>query len=133
MSHPKNRFPLLTVTRALLSSMCTMAVPVARSRLVHGSDKAQHEYERLLARLRAVPAHVITPHRPDLTVNELVLAYTRWTEKNRTPDRQPNRGGTSPRFALRTLRELFGMLPISDAGHARRCSSDRRPRHRAND
>jgi integrase len=53
----------------------------------------------------------------DLTVNELVLAYMRWHESNRpTPDGKPDRSGTSPRFALKTLREMFGLLPITQFG-----------------
>lgn len=83
-----------------------------------GSEQAQQEYERLLTRLRAVPSRSASHSRPhDLTINELVLAYMEWTEKNRpTPDARPNRSGTSPRFALRTLRQQYGLLPVTEFG-----------------
>lgn len=83
-----------------------------------GSEKAQQEYERLLAQLRAQPRDTkpLSP-QSDLTVNELLLAYTRWLEKSRpTPDGKPSRSGTSPRFAFRMLRESFGTLPVTEFG-----------------
>lgn len=83
-----------------------------------GSEKAQHEYERLLARLRVAVGSPVSPaDRSDRTVNEVLLAYADWITKNRpTPDGKPSRSGTSPRFALRTVRELFGMLPVTEFG-----------------
>jgi integrase len=82
-----------------------------------GSEQAQEEYERLLARLRAAPP----TRRPaaksaDLTLNELMLAYLRWTDQTRHAGVRPSRSGTSPRFALRRVREMFGTLPVAEFG-----------------
>lgn len=52
-----------------------------------------------------------------LSVNELLLAYLTWIEKNRqTPEGNSYRGGTHPRFAFRTVRDLYGHLPITEFG-----------------
>lgn len=77
----------------------------------------QAEYERLLTRLRAgrspSPHAGVAAERPALAVNELCLAYLKLWDGTRRADRP---GGTNPRFALRTLRGLFGRLPVAEFG-----------------
>src|SRR5262245_56594210 len=119
MSRPRNPIP----TPRCHKGAAVVDVYVGGSRRTvtlgpWGSEQARREYERLLARLRAAPSTAVgRPAAHDLTVNELLLAYTQWVEKHRrADDGRPSRSGTHPRFALRTVRELFGTLPVAEFG-----------------
>ena len=87
----------------------------------HNSPESRAEYARIIATLVAAPDPIVGSgfggRKSDLTVNELLLAYTRWYEANRpTENGRTHRSGTSPRFALRTVREMFGALPVAAFG-----------------
>lgn len=86
----------------------------------YNSAESRAEYARLVTALatpRAGPTPPPLRGRSDLTVNELLLAYTRWSDASRgTRDPHARPGGTSPRFALRTVRERFGTLPVAEFG-----------------
>ncbi|VTR95144.1 catalytic phage domain protein : Integrase family protein OS=Planctomyces limnophilus (strain ATCC 43296 / DSM 3776 / IFAM 1008 / 290) GN=Plim_1106 PE=4 SV=1 [Gemmata massiliana] len=87
----------------------------------YNSPESRTEYARLVAELthQSAPTSVTRAgvRRSDLTINELLLAYINWFETTR-PATNPrsHRSSTSPRFALRTVREMFGALPITAFG-----------------
>src|SRR5262249_42618304 len=85
-----------------------------------GSDAAQQEYERLLARLRAnkspAPAPSFAVSRlPDMTIAEALLRYTRHIESYyRDPEGQPTGTAEDIKVALGYLRRLFAHLPLAE-------------------
>lgn len=120
MSRPKNAVPSYRLHRQSGQAIATVNVNGIRRDVLlgaHGSPESQQEYERLLARLRSSgPTQALChDNASDPTVAELVAAYARHTEAlPREPGYKP--GGTSPRYALRKLRELFGPLPAFQFG-----------------
>src|SRR5262245_10560909 len=87
----------------------------------YNSPESREEYARIVKGLVHAPASAGTgptlSRSSDITVNELLLAYTRWFESTHSGnDSRSARSGTSPRFALRTVRGLFGMLPVTEFG-----------------
>lgn len=87
----------------------------------YNSPESRTEYARLITTLvNAAPsgttASPVAPRRSDVTVNEVLLAFTRWYEASRPGDARAHASGTAPRFALRTVREMYGALPAAEFG-----------------
>jgi integrase len=85
------------------------------------SPESLQAHARICAEMASAPAlslvHTPATANSILSVNELLLAYLKWIEKNRpTSEGKSYRGGTHPRFALRTVRDLYGHIPISEFG-----------------
>ena len=126
MPRPKNSVP--SYTRHKPTDQAYVRVPDGNGgrRVVYlgryNSPESRAEYARILARIGSSPHSVQKIARggaccSDVTLNELLLAYTHWFEANhRGDDGKPFRGGTGPRFTLRTVRERFGLLPAAEFG-----------------
>jgi integrase len=87
----------------------------------YNTPESRSEYARLIKELGSspppLPATPVPDRGSELSVNELLLAYAEWLDKNRlSPDGKPSRSGTSPRFAFRGLRATFGLLPVTEFG-----------------
>ncbi|MBL8800282.1 MAG: site-specific integrase [Planctomycetia bacterium] len=83
----------------------------------HGTAASRQEYARVIAEWeaagRTIPHTVATP---DITINELMLAYWRFAEgyyrKNGEPTSQLDR----IRLALKPVKELYGLALVRDFG-----------------
>lgn len=82
-----------------------------------GSSEAQHEYERLLARLRLkkpVVAHASTASA-DVTIAEALLRHVDHIESYyRNPDGTPTGTAEDIKITLGYLRRLFAPLPLNE-------------------
>ena len=84
----------------------------------HGSPESRREYERLIAEW------LVNRHRPpeptsrfpDLTMNELLVAYWDHVQSYYVKDGKPTSEPGTIRQALRPVRELYGDTPAQDFG-----------------
>jgi hypothetical protein len=76
----------------------------------YGTEESLREYDRLIAEWVAAGRRLPGAKAGDgLTVNELILAYWQWAEKNyRDGDGTPTRELPNLKDALRPLRKLYG-------------------------
>ena len=76
----------------------------------YDSEESRQEYDRLIAEWLAAGRRLPEAKTGDgLTVNDLILAYWRWAEKNyRDGDGVPTRELDNLKDALRPLRKLYG-------------------------
>jgi integrase len=85
----------------------------------HGTPESRAEYVRVLgeweARGRRLPAPEATG-APDLTVNELILAYWRFAEGYYVKNGKPTAQLARIKSALRPLKEAYGHTPARDFG-----------------
>jgi integrase len=84
----------------------------------HGTDESEAEYLRVIAEWKAA-GHRLPPKNtqtPDLTVNELVLAYWRHAEGYYVKNGEPTKQLGRIKSALRPLKELYGHTPARDFG-----------------
>jgi hypothetical protein len=84
-----------------------------------GSPESRGEYDRLVAewltngRTLSRPA---SPNGSDLTINELLLAFVQWAESYYRKEGRVTGEVTNIKYAVRTLRELYGPTPARDFG-----------------
>jgi integrase len=84
------------------------------------STQSKTEYARVLAELASNGGHLagrgpgsLASH-PDLSINELIVAFWRYAEEHyRRPDDQPTGELDNLRDALHPLRQLYGNMPTS--------------------
>ena len=94
----------------------------------YGTDASRAEYDRLIAEWLANARVLRRPAggSPDLTVNELILAYWRHAEQHyRMPDGTVTSELSYIQLAMRPLRRLYGHTP---AAWRRTCSARATPR-----
>ncbi|QDV36365.1 tyrosine-type recombinase/integrase [Tautonia plasticadhaerens] len=85
----------------------------------HGSTESRQEYRRLVSEWLARPAPGPPPGpagRPDLTINELLLAYWDHARSYYVKEGRPTSEVATIRQALRPVRELYGETPAVDFG-----------------
>jgi integrase len=82
----------------------------------YGTAESRAEYARVIAEWEAGGRTVPRGgHAPDLTVNELLVAYVRFIEGYyRHPDGTPTSEADNIRLALRSLKRLYGHTPAAD-------------------
>lgn len=87
-----------------------------------GSEESQERYRRLIAEWLTTNGTETSrdrqgPTTPDVSVNEVLLAYWRHTETHyRRPDGSPGQELANVRDALRPLKRLYGHTPARDFG-----------------
>src|SRR5262245_35515724 len=76
----------------------------------HGTPESRAEYARVLAEWEANGrrAPLASPAGPDLSVNELLLAYFRHVENYYVKDGSPTSEQAAIRLALRYVKRLYG-------------------------
>lgn len=127
MPRPRKAVPSYRLHKQSGQAVVTVSLGGVRKDILlglHGSPESKEEYERVLARLRTPSgAHLLAagngafPTRPSLTVAELVLAYLRWLSGVPKPASPKGRtGGMNPKYALRTVRDMFGSVPATEFG-----------------
>jgi site-specific recombinase XerD len=84
----------------------------------HDSPESRAEYDRLMSEWLGNGRRLAAPTTADsLTVAELLLSYWRWAEQNyRTADGNPSPELDDMRYALRSLRALYGHTPAAKFG-----------------
>jgi integrase len=85
----------------------------------YGTPESHAEYTRVLAEWQANGRRFLQPaaSAPDLTVNELILAFWQHAERHyRRPDGTHTAEVDCLRAALRPLRQLYGHTPAKDFG-----------------
>jgi integrase len=85
----------------------------------YGTAKSRAEYARVISEWEANDRRLPepSPTGPDLTVNELILAYWKHAETHyRRPDGTPTAEIYCLRAALRPLRQLYGHTSVKDFG-----------------
>jgi integrase len=86
----------------------------------HGTPESRAEYARVLAEWEAagrrLPPRGAEPSAPDLTVNELILAYWKHVEAYYVKDGRPTSEQDTIRQALRFLKRLYGDTPAAAFG-----------------
>lgn len=86
----------------------------------HGSEASHEKYHRLIAEWLASGQHRVPSaesRTPDVTINEMILAFLRFAEKHyRHADGTPTGEFDNLRHALRPLRELYGSTPVRTFG-----------------
>jgi integrase len=84
-----------------------------------GTEQSRAEYDRLVAEWltngRAVPRSV-SANGSDITVNELLLAFEQWAESYYRKGNRLTGEVTNIRYAIRTLRELYGLTLAREFG-----------------
>lgn len=74
-----------------------------------GSPESRTEYGRVIHQWETQPTVCCRPgKRPDLTVNELILAYWNWAQDRYVKDGKPTSEQNCIRMAIRFMRDLFG-------------------------
>src|SRR6188474_3442827 len=82
----------------------------------YGSPESHEKYARLIAEWRrndqppAGPFPVVG--HPDISVNEMLLAFWQAAARISTKDGKPSKELGSMRVAILPLRELYGLLPV---------------------
>jgi hypothetical protein len=88
----------------------------------YDSPESKRGYERILAQLRAggpAPVPVLPARAADLTVNEVLLAYLRYTDGYyRHPDGTPTGEAKYVRGALTFVKKLYGHTLAREFGPA---------------
>jgi integrase len=83
----------------------------------HGSGASEFEYDRLigewLAAGRRLPPGA---QQPSLTITEMLLLYWKFAEQHYRKHGEPTGELVGIRYALRPLRELYGLTLITDFG-----------------
>jgi len=91
----------------------------------YGSPESFEKYARLIAGWRATPFTLVEkmPRSgcsgaafPDITLNEVLLAYWQFAEGYYTKDGKPAKELSNMRDALRPLRKLYGHTRVADFG-----------------
>jgi integrase len=86
----------------------------------YDTPESRAEYARVLAEWevggRRLPARSAEGSAPDLTVNELILAYWRWAEAYYVKEGKPTSEQATIRHALRFVRRLYGHTPAKEFG-----------------
>jgi len=87
----------------------------------YGTPESRAEYARVLTEWEAsghrLPAKSAEPSAPNLSVNELLLAFWQHAEQHyRRPDGTPTSEIDCLRAALRPLRQLYGHTPVKEFG-----------------
>ena len=83
------------------------------------SGASRAEYDRLIAEWLSngrTPARSASAEGPDLTVNELLLAFVRWAETYYRKGGRITGEVTNIKYAIRSLRALYGHTPAKDFG-----------------
>jgi integrase len=77
----------------------------------YGSAGSRREYSRLIEEWESCGQRLPAagePHKFDLTVNELILAYWKWAQARYVKDGKPTSEQDSIRQAMRFVRKLYG-------------------------
>lgn len=90
----------------------------------HGTKESKEKYRRLVAEWLAAAKEprqtgVAPPPsrcRHDFTINDMLLAYWRFAETYYVKDGNPTKELTCMKYALRTLRKLYGTTRVCDFG-----------------
>jgi hypothetical protein len=86
----------------------------------HGSPDSRAEYARVLAEWEAggrrLPPRGAEGSAPDLTINELILAYWKHAKTYYVKDGAPTSEQATLAQALRFLKKLYGHTPARDFG-----------------
>jgi integrase len=115
MPRPRNLVPTYRLHRQSGQAVVTLSDGLGGRRDVllgrHGTPESRQEYLRVLAeweaKRRRLPARSGKGSAPDLTVNELVLAYWKFAESYYGFDRRKG-SAFNVRDALRILKEFYG-------------------------
>jgi integrase len=125
MPRPKNPVPSYRLHKQSGQAIVTLNLNGARKDVLLGrydTPESKQEYERILAQLRAAAAPALTPagqtgSLPDLTVNEVLVAFMEHAERHyRHPDGRPTDEVYNFTLSLRTLRELYGHTLAAEFG-----------------
>src|SRR5687768_1589282 len=119
MPRRPNPVPTYRLHKQSGQAIVTLRLPGGRRRDVllglYDSPESKAEYERVLTELRAQPGAALP--RPDVTVNEVLLAFWRHAERHyRRADGTPTKELGEYRSALRPVKQLYGHTPASEFG-----------------
>lgn len=83
----------------------------------YGSPESHAEYRRVLGEWELAGRRLDAERRaPDLTINELALAYYRYAEAYYTKNGRPTDEANRVKMALRPMKELYGHTPAREFG-----------------
>jgi integrase len=124
MARPRNAVPTYRHHKQSGQAVVTLTDGLGGRRDVllgkHGTPESRTEYARILAEWEAagqrVPRPTGRPSAPDLTLNELMLAYWRHVETYYVKDGKPTSEQETVRHALRFVKQLYGDSPARDFG-----------------
>jgi integrase len=122
VSRPKKTVPSYRLHKQSGQAIVTVNQNGRRKDLLLGrfnSEESLAEYGRVIAEYKVGGVSAADTCRPsDLTVAELLEAFWEWADSyyKAPAGEKPHRGGTSPRYALRSLRELYGPTLAAEFG-----------------
>ena len=120
MPRPRSFLPSLRHHKPTRRAVVTVRTADGRSRDIYcgtwGTAASRAEYQRVCAVL-AANAGVYPSDAPDVTLNEILLAYVRHAEGYyRRPYGSPTSSLTTARLVARAVRTLFGPTPAAEVG-----------------
>lgn len=124
MPRRQNPVPKYRLHKQSGQAIVTIRLPDGSRRDVllgrYGSPESKAEYERILAELRVAPdpaAALASAPPPDVSVNELLLAFWRFAQRHYLqPDGSHSSEVKTYRLAFRPVRELYGHTAAREFG-----------------